>query len=125
MVFFNSDANGAASERSLLLFGYSDVKLNSNSSLTGYVYSAGAVVINSNSVINGRVTSKSLTMNSNGIIRDTVQKFEPELQCFNDNFNSSPLKPEWVVKTSKGTFSPSIKNSRLRLTENKNLITHD
>ncbi|XTZ63238.1 DUF6701 domain-containing protein [Aeromonas salmonicida subsp. pectinolytica] len=118
--FFNSDANGAASERSLLLFGYSDVKLNSNSSLTGYVYSAGAVVINSNSVINGRVTSKSLTMNSNGIIRDTVQKFEPELQCFNDNFNSSPLKPEWVVKTSKGTFSPSIKNSRLRLTENKN-----
>ncbi|HEH9399140.1 TPA: MSHA biogenesis protein MshQ [Aeromonas sobria] len=118
--FFNSNANGTASERSLLLFGYSDVKLNSNSALTGYVYSAGAVVINSNSVINGRVTSESLTMNSNGIIRDTVQKFEPELQCFNDNFNSLPLKPEWVTKTSKGTFSPSIQNGRLRLTENQN-----
>ena len=60
---------------------------------------AGAVVLT------GRLSAKNVTMQSSSkVIYDDGQ---PKLQCFNDNFDSSSLKPEWVVKPVKGHFPPS------------------
>lgn len=111
--------NGAALNRSsmgsLLLFGYQDIILNNDTMLNGYVYSDQALVMNNTSVINGRTTSRSLTMASNSAIND--QAFAPSLTCFNDNFSSGSLSSDWVVKTSSGSFTPSIVSGRLRLTQ--------
>ncbi|WP_421260142.1 DUF6701 domain-containing protein [Aeromonas sp. 600774] len=111
--------NGAVLNRSgtgsLLLFGYQDITLNNDTLLNGYVYSDQTLVLNNTSVINGRTTSRSLTMASSSAIND--QAFAPPLTCFNDNFSSGSLSSDWVVKTSSGSFTPSIVNGRLRLTQ--------
>ncbi|HEH9425167.1 TPA: MSHA biogenesis protein MshQ [Aeromonas sobria] len=115
--FTGATLNGAA-DGALLLVGYRNITLNSNAKINGYIYSDESVVMNSAAVVGGRITSKRLTMSGQSTINN--QDFTPSLTCFSDNFDSPPLKPEWVVKTSKGTFSPSIQEGRLRLTENKN-----
>ncbi|MFB2828051.1 DUF6701 domain-containing protein [Aeromonas jandaei] len=120
-IFVNQSAqlNGAVLNRSsmgsLLLFGYQDITLNSDTLLNGYVYSDASLVMNNTSVINGRATSRSLTMTSSSAIND--QAFTPSLTCFSDNFSSGTLSSDWVVKTSSGTFTPSIVSGRLRLTQ--------
>ncbi|MBW3762280.1 MSHA biogenesis protein MshQ [Aeromonas jandaei] len=120
-IFVNQSAqlNGAVLNRSsmgsLLLFGYQDITLNSDTLLNGYVYSDASLVMNNTSVINGRATSRSLTMASSSAIND--QAFTPSLTCFSDNFSSGTLSSDWVVKTSSGSFTPSIVSGRLRLTQ--------
>ncbi|PTT47957.1 DUF6701 domain-containing protein [Aeromonas sp. HMWF016] len=120
-IFVNQSVqlNGAVLNRSsmgsLLLFGYQDITLNSDTLLNGYVYSDASLVMNNTSVINGRATSRSLTMASSSAIND--QAFTPSLTCFSDNFSSGTLSSDWVVKTSSGTFTPSIVSGRLRLTQ--------
>ncbi|WP_275045010.1 DUF6701 domain-containing protein [Aeromonas salmonicida] len=112
---FNGAVLNRSSTGSLLLFGYQNITLNSDTLLNGFVYSDQALVMNNTSVINGRTTSRSLTMASNSAIND--QAFTPSLTCFNDNFSSGSLSSDWVVKTSSGSFTPSIVSSRLRLTQ--------
>ncbi len=120
-IFVNQAAqlNGAVLNRSstgsLLLFGYQDITLNNDTLLNGYVYSDQGLVMNNTSVVNGRTTSRSLTMASNSAIND--QAFTPSLTCFNDSFSSGSLSSDWVVKTSSGSFTPSILSGRLRLTQ--------
>lgn len=112
---FNGAVMNRSSMGSLLLFGYQNITLNSDTLLNGFVYSDQALVMNNTSVINGRTTSRSLTMASNSAIND--QAFTPSLTCFNDNFSSGSLSSDWVVKTSSGSFTPSIVSGRLRLTQ--------
>lgn len=112
---FNGAVLNRSSMGSLLLFGYQNITLNSDTLLNGFVYSDQALVMNNTSVINGRTTSRSLTMASNSAIND--QAFTPSLTCFNDNFSSGSLSSDWVVKTSSGSFTPSIVSGRLRLTQ--------
>lgn len=105
-----------ASDMDIFVGGALYVKGNANVQDSYYV--AGDAVLQEQVVLTGRLSAKNVTMQSSSkVIYDDGQ---PKLQCFNDNFDSSSLKPEWVVKTSKGSFSPSIKEGRLRLTENKN-----
>lgn len=103
--------NNAASA---LIIGYSNIQLNSDAVLNGRVYSDATLSLNNNSIINGRVTSRYLVMSS-GRINDYI----PVLQCFNDTFSQSALSSDWVVSRSSGTFTPSIRSGRLRLTEAK------
>ncbi|MFM5539236.1 DUF6701 domain-containing protein [Aeromonas veronii] len=112
---FSGAVLNRSSMGSLLLFGYQNITLNSDTLLNGFVYSDQALVMNNTSVINGRTTSRSLTMASNSAIND--QAFTPSLTCFNDNFSSGSLSSDWVVKTSSGSFTPSIVSGRLRLTQ--------
>ncbi|MFM5811563.1 DUF6701 domain-containing protein [Aeromonas veronii] len=105
-----------ASDMDIFVGGALYVKGNAN--VQGSYYVAGDAVLQEKVVLTGRLSAKNVTMQSSSkVIYDDGQ---PKLQCFNDNFDSSSLKPEWVVKTSKGPFTPSIKEGRLRLTENKN-----
>lgn len=59
-----------SSSASLLLFGYQDITLNSDTLLNGYVYSDQALVMNGTATINGRTTSRSLTMTTSSRIND-------------------------------------------------------
>lgn len=105
-----------ASDMDIFVGGTLSVKGNAN--VQGSYYVAGDAMLQEQVVLTGRLSAKNVTMQSSSkVIYDDGQL---KLECFNDNFNSLPLKPEWVTKTSKGTFSPSIQNGRLRLTENKN-----
>ncbi|MDU7310412.1 MAG: DUF6701 domain-containing protein [Aeromonas sp.] len=103
---------------SLDVYVKENIILKGDAQAQGSYYVAGGAVLQEQVVLTGRLSAKNVTMQSSSkVIYDDAQ---PKLQCFNDNFDSSSLKPEWVVKTSKGSFSPSIKEGRLRLTENKN-----
>ncbi|WP_429085657.1 DUF6701 domain-containing protein [Aeromonas veronii] len=112
--------NGAVLNRSgtgsLLLFGYQDITLNNDTLLNGYVYSDQTLVLNKTSVINGRTTSRSLTMASNSAIND--QAFAPSLTCFNDDFSRTGLGDNWVVSQRNNSELPSIQSGRLRMTRN-------
>ncbi|MGL6051660.1 MAG: DUF6701 domain-containing protein [Aeromonas salmonicida] len=100
---------------SLLLFGYNDIELNGDTLMDGYLYSHQTVSMNGSSTINGRMTSRSLSMTTSSAIND--QAFTPPLTCFSDTFSSSPLSDDWVVARSSGNFTPSIVGQRLRLTQ--------
>lgn len=100
---------------SLLLFGYNDIELNGDTLMDGYLYSHQGVSMNGSSTINGRMTSRSLSMTTSSAINE--QAFTPPLTCFSDTFSSSPLSDDWVVARSSGNFTPSIVGQRLRLTQ--------
>lgn len=105
----------ASGEGSLLLFGYGGITLNGGSQINGYVYSDQNLTLNNSAIIRGRTTSRSLNMTDSSAIND--QAFTPSLTCFSDNFSSGSLSSDWVVKTSSGSFTPSIVSGRLRLTQ--------
>ncbi|MGY6039208.1 DUF6701 domain-containing protein [Aeromonas sp. AE23HZ002T15] len=100
---------------SVLLFGYADINLNGDSLINGLVYSDKTLNMNGSSVINGRTTSRSLFMTGSTAINDKAPPVP--LACFNDDFSSSTLSNSWVVASSSGTFTPSIVNGRLGMTQ--------
>ncbi|MGE6435596.1 DUF6701 domain-containing protein [Shewanella baltica] len=67
---FNGSKFNENNTASALIFGYSDIQLNSGTLLNGRVYSDATLTINDNSIINGRVTSRYLVMSSGSINED-------------------------------------------------------
>ncbi|KTA84148.1 DUF6701 domain-containing protein [Aeromonas salmonicida] len=112
---FNGARVNGGNTGSLLLFGYSDIELNGDSRIDGYVYADQEIKMNGSATINGRTTSRYLSMTTSSAIND--QAFTPPLTCFSDTFSSSPLSDDWVVARSSGNFTPSIVGQRLRLTQ--------
>lgn len=100
---------------SVLLFGYADINLNGGSLINGLVYADQALNMNGSSVINGRTTSRSLFMSGSTAINDKVPPVP--LTCFSDDFSASSLGNSWVVARSSGSFTPSIVNGRLGMTQ--------
>lgn len=111
----NSAKFNEANSASALIIAYGDVSLTGSTLLNGRVYSDNKIAVNNDAIINGRVTSRYLEINSNGKINDGL----PPLQCFNDNFSQSALSNDWVVSRSSGSFTPAIVSGRMRLTEAK------
>ncbi|MDH1627235.1 DUF6701 domain-containing protein [Shewanella xiamenensis] len=111
----NSAKFNEANSASVLIIAYGDVSLTGSTLLNGRIYSDNKIAVNNDAIINGRVTSRYLEINSNGKINDGL----PPLQCFNDNFSQSALSNDWVVSRSSGTFTPAIVSGRMRLTEAK------
>ncbi|MEJ6520028.1 MSHA biogenesis protein MshQ [Shewanella bicestrii] len=111
----NSAKFNEANSASALIIAYGDVNLTGSTLLNGRIYSDNKIAVNNDAIINGRVTSRYLEINSNGKINDGL----PPLQCFNDNFSQSALSNDWVVSRSSGSFTPAIVSGRMRLTEAK------
>lgn len=89
------------------------VTLNNKSYILGNVTAGrpdwGTVNVNGGSTVTGVCQYRTVPDNACGIT--------PALKCFNDNFNQSDLTQNWVTFKSSGDFTPSIVNSRLRLTQ--------
>jgi MSHA biogenesis protein MshQ len=70
----NTELNGAkvneTNTHSLQLIAYKNLSLTSGAIIGGRVYSDETLTIDGNSIINGRVTSRYLSINSNGQIND-------------------------------------------------------
>ncbi|WP_244268504.1 DUF6701 domain-containing protein [Aeromonas fluvialis] len=105
-----------SARNSLLLIAYNNLTLTGTSQVTGYVYADQTISLNNSAVINGRTTSRYLFMEGQSRINDSLFA-PPPLTCFNDDFSSGSLSGDWVVKTSSGSFTPSIVGGRLRLTQ--------
>ncbi|HHQ4561552.1 TPA: DUF6701 domain-containing protein [Aeromonas veronii] len=105
-----------SAHNSLLLIAYNNLTLTGSSQVTGYVYADKTISLNNSAIINGRTTSRYLFMEGQSRINDSPFA-PPPLTCFNDDFSSGSLSDDWVVKTSSGSFTPSIVGGRLRLTQ--------
>ncbi|MDG5902059.1 MSHA biogenesis protein MshQ [Shewanella xiamenensis] len=91
------------------------LEVQSNAQIQGSYYVADNATLLNSAVLVGRLSAKNVTLGSNSkVIYDAGA---PVLQCFNDTFSQSALSSDWVVSRSSGTFTPSIRSGRLRLTE--------
>ncbi|WP_287481021.1 DUF6701 domain-containing protein [Shewanella sp.] len=92
-----------------------------------YVVSEKNVILKRSSSFNGAITAKNISLDGNSSVWfddkasniDVVPNCDPApvLQCFTDTFSQSMLSDDWIASTSSGTFTPSVRNGRLRLTE--------
>ncbi|MGI2013738.1 DUF6701 domain-containing protein [Shewanella oncorhynchi] len=91
------------------------LEVQSNAQIQGSYYVADDAMLHNSAVLVGRLSAKNVTLESNSkVIYDAGA---PVLQCFNDTFSQTTLSSDWVVSRSSGTFTPSIRSGRLRLTE--------
>ena len=110
-----------------LIYSYSNFTLNGGASLRSYVVSEKNVILKRSSSFNGAITAKNISLDGNSSVWfddkasniDVVPNCDPApvLQCFTDTFSQSMLSDDWIASTSSGTFTPSVRNGRLRLTE--------
>ncbi|EKP0278716.1 MSHA biogenesis protein MshQ [Aeromonas bestiarum] len=114
-VEFNGGRLNTTNTDSVLLFSYQNINLNGGSLINALVYANQALAMNNTSIINGRTTSRSLFMSGSSAINDMAPV--PPLTCFSDDFSASPLSNNWVVASSNGSFTPSIVNGRLGVTQ--------
>ncbi|MCU8070239.1 DUF6701 domain-containing protein [Shewanella sp. SM32] len=92
-----------------------DLLVRGSAKVQGSYYVAGNATLQETTVLTGRLSAKNVTLESNSkVIYDAGA---PVLQCFNDTFSQTTLSSDWVVSRSSGTFTPSIRSGRLRLTE--------
>ncbi|MFQ6371849.1 DUF6701 domain-containing protein [Shewanella sp. YIC-542] len=106
-----------ASGGRLTVVAYGSLSLNSGSVINGWVYADDRVNLNNQGQINGRVTSRHLTMNTSTQINDTSYgPAQPTLGCFTDDFSSSAISDNWAIKVLGASRAPSIVGNRLRLT---------
>ena len=113
---FNSAKFGSADSPAQLIFSYGNFHLTGTSEVNALVYSDEKIIINNNSVINGRVTAKKLEMDTNAAINEAAQGGVVD-KCFDDNFNRNELGGDtWAVNSSRGAFTPKLENNRFRLT---------
>ncbi|MCS6192419.1 DUF6701 domain-containing protein [Shewanella baltica] len=93
------------------------LEVQSNAQIQGSYYVADDATLLNSAVLIGRLSAKNVNLQSSSkVIYDAGA---PVLQCFNDTFSQSALSSDWVVSRSSGTFTPSIRSGRLRLTEAK------
>lgn len=118
----NADNNGA-----LVWMSHQNFTVGNQITFNGFIYSQEVILMENNAIVNGRLTARQLKMNSHATVNDKEPPEpepepgpdpdpEPELTCLKEDF-SGALSENWVSKVSKGNFTPSIVNGRLRLTE--------
>lgn len=110
---FNSSVFNAHSDTDIYIGD--KLELYTNSKVQGSYYVALNAILSNQSTLTGRLSAQNVRMFLNSkVIYDNGT---PVLQCFNDNFSQATLSSDWVVSRSSGTFTPSIRSGRLRLTE--------
>lgn len=126
----NVRLNHTGAAQNLLLVVAGSVTIGTNAKINGFILAGGAinVIDSTGTVINGGITAKgsavsgassSITFNSTALsLLEGGAICGLGLTCFNDNFQASSLSESWAVSRSSGTFTPSIVNGRLRITQN-------
>ncbi|SDZ90032.1 MSHA biogenesis protein MshQ [Desulfuromusa kysingii] len=135
---WNMSINTGGSVENLLIVAYNDVQYEIQNVDTQFLlYSAGNVSLTNNSHFNGAIAADNdiVLLSSNSVVSyspsgvDNLDggsfcEAEPELQCFNDDFNRTDLESNWAVSNSLGSFgNPRIVNGRLRMTDSSNSVS--
>ena len=82
----------------------------------GSFYVEGNARLTNNSVIQGRVSAKNVSLEgASKIIYDD----EPALSCYPDNFNRAEIGNEWIYSSVSGSSAPYINSNRLNVTQDK------
>jgi MSHA biogenesis protein MshQ len=119
------NAGGPAENFILVVTG--SLSIGNNSQINGYILAGGAISIGNNVQIDGAVTAKGAIALSNGVSvsynSDGLSRLEGGVlcdksnACLADDFNQASLSNSWVAARSNGSFTPSIVNGRLRMTQ--------
>lgn len=125
-----SQINASGNPENLIIVVRGSLQVNNNVNIRGFVLVGGSVFFSNNATIRGGLTavggisgwnnslaqydSSALSRLQGGVVCGA------ELTCINDDFQSSGLSNNWVVSTSRGTFTPTTVNGRMRLTQNVN-----
>lgn len=82
----------------------------------GSFYVEGNARLTNNSVIQGRVSAKNISLEgASKIIYDDIFA----LTCYSDNFNRTELGNDWIYSSVTGSSSPYINSNRLNVTQDK------
>lgn len=111
-VTINNNNNGR-----LVLVGYNTIEITDGGIHYGYFYAKDRFIIRNATSVYGRATASHIEV-YDSYITDVAIEFPPILDCSPiEQFNSPPLSSDWIAAKSGGSFTPSIVNGRLRLTE--------
>lgn len=113
--FVNTVNVNADNQGRLIWVNYNNMVLDNSTKFYGYLYTDNKLTMNNNAAIYGRITARYLSMDAQSSINENV--IIPPLSCFSDDFSASTLSNSWVVARSSGTFTPSIVNGRLGMTQ--------
>lgn len=92
-----------------------NITLTGSDQLAGTYYAEGDATFENQVVLRGQLSARNVNLKGNSkVIYDGG---EPLLSCFSDDFSASTLSNSWVVARSSGTFTPSIVNGRLGMTQ--------
>lgn len=82
----------------------------------GSFYVEGNARLTNNSVIQGRISAKNISLEgASKIIYDDIFS----LTCYSDNFNRTELGNDWIYSSVTGSSSPYINSNRLNVTQDK------
>lgn len=116
--------------QNLMLVVSGSVSIGNNARINGFILAGGGLSINDSAgtVINGGITangaissgsSSIFTFNSTALsLMEGGTVCGLGLSCLSDNFQANNLSSNWVTSRSSGSFTPSIVNGRLRITQN-------
>jgi hypothetical protein len=122
--------NQSGPAQNLLIVVSGSVTIGNNARINGFILAGGGLTINNSAgtIINGGITANgavssgsnsSITFNSTALsLLQAGVVCSLGLNCFNDTFQTSSLSDSWVVTRSSGSFTPSIVNGRMRITQN-------
>lgn len=126
----NVELNWNGPPENLLLVVTGSLSIGANVKIKGFILAGGAVSISNGAsgnldgglTANGALSGGSnLTTNFNSNALSKLQGgvvCGGSFSCLSDNFQSGTLSSSWVTTRTNGSFTPSIVNGRLRITQN-------
>lgn len=126
----NAELNAFGPPENLLIVVRGSLAVFNNVVIKGYVLVGGSVFFSNNATITGGLTAvgdidgwnnAAAYYSSSGLNRlQGGVVCGDSLTCINEDFQTTGLSSNWVVSSSRGSFSPTTVNGRMRLTQNQN-----
>ena len=115
--------NPGGNANNLLLVVFGETTVYDRATVNGFLYIKDYPFnLQNQAVLTGAVSATNVNLQDNAVIvyqalDDSIPGICQPMGCYEDKFEQSSLSNDWVAAKSGGSFTPSIVNGRLQLTE--------